>query len=94
MISLLSLPPSHPSLYFSDLTWGLFVAGACVSIFSVFLSYDVQVFKAHWHLFSVIDVDTGLLKLMFLSQLIYLEGVHSYANVKKQESWGTGRKGS
>lgn len=63
----------------------------CMGIhFQQFRFYDVQPFKAHWHLFPKIDVDTSPHKLMFSSQLICLEGVNLYA---KQNNGGGRRKG-
>lgn len=89
-------PPATIPCTLTHASWALGSVGCrCMGIhFQQFWFYDVQPFKAHWHLFPKIDVDTSPHKLMFSSQLICLEGVNLYAKQNKGGVEGRGRNGS
>lgn len=75
-----SAPSQIPVQY-----WGLVVAGVYVSISDVFSLMMYRSSKHTGTFISKIDADTSPPTLMLSSQLVYPEGVNSYAKVNKEE---------
>lgn len=63
-------------------------------LFTVFVSFMIYKTSKHTNTFiSKIDVDTSPLKLMFSSQVIYLDGINSYTKVKTKAGRRNRKKG-